>query len=206
MTTAAVLYPHAWNVWRVALSGPYKSDPGAQALHLDTLSRVNAWLEHWVHDLGPGDSVRIQDTTPNAKVIARREELPSIPMLPAGDYHEVTVYWFYDGEQKAIGWPADDDAMLMTIYDADRSLTAPENWLQKRTDWLKEQAKAGQGWAEDELKKIADAAAAGINKVQTLALVLGGTALLIALAVYVASKARKPAGYVLVAPDQEPTQ
>lgn len=187
MTTAAVLYPHAWNVWRVALSGVYKSDPGSQALHLDTLSRVNAWLEHWAHDVGPfiatTDSVRVQIDPPKSSPVLRREQLDVIPMLPAGDYHEVTVLWFYNGDQKAIAWPHDDNAMLLAVYPPDSTTAAPQGLLQA----------------------AADTVGKGLNKAQTAALVIGGAALLLALAVYVGSRAaRKPRGYVVVEPDQEP--
>lgn len=168
MTTTAPLYPQAWNEWRIALSGPATSDPGSQILNLDTLSRVTAWLEHNVHDVG---EVRLLEAT-TAPTVRRREDLDEIPMLPPGDYHEAIAFWWYDGTQRAIVWPATDRAMLLSVQEPDRVEPAPEGLLDRAAGTL------------DRARK----------KTQTFALTLGIAALLIAGAVAVGSRAmsRRP--------------
>lgn len=170
----APLYPNAWNVWRIAVSGPPKSDPGSQMLHLDTLSRVQKWLIHWLGDVGTlldtQDAVRLKDAAPSGHAVRRREELDTIPRLPAGETHEVTAVFFYTGEQESITWPADDKAMLLAVYPPDTTTAAPETLP----------------------GKVGDLAAKGLSKVQTLGIVVGVTALLIAAAIAVASRRTPP--------------
>lgn len=167
----APLYPQAWNRWQLTLTGPPRSDPGAKALRVDDESRVTRWLIHWLGDL---DEVRFYEKL-DGKSMRRREDLDIIPILPPGETHELSVGFWYDGDQQSIAWPADDEIMLTRIVEPDRESKAPETWYEKVGEAAGEGAKS----AGDELK--------------SLVLTLGIAAVLIAVAASVTSRSMRGA-------------
>lgn len=120
----APLYPKAWQIWVIAFTGqPTATNERLQ--HLSTQTRAERWLARVSRSEAP--KVELLDALPpGAQTVRRREQMDVIPTLPAGEQvFSVPVRWYYSGSDAAVIWPADREAMLLSVHEPDRS-PAPE--------------------------------------------------------------------------------
>ena len=120
----APLYPQAYQRWQIALAG----EPVAQSyIHQDTQSKLYMWLDKFSR--GNSDQVHVVETFAGGPhATARREQQDPMPRLPAGPTYTANVSWWYDGDDQIMPWPADDDAMLLTVYEPERVAKKPSPW------------------------------------------------------------------------------
>lgn len=123
----APLYPRAWNIWAVALTG----QPSAVTVvhqEISTLDRVKIWLNEVL--AGKASDVALLEPQ-SRKVMRAREQMDKIPVLPAGDVFTVFIQFWYDGTSSAVPWPATNEAMALTVFAPDTTAPPPPTWQQQ---------------------------------------------------------------------------